>query len=240
MRVERGVFRAHMEVELVNDGPVTLMVESPAAPARQRRAPEPTMSAARGALFFTSRRPLVLASASPRRVALLRQVGAQFTVADPGPDRAWPGRAEPRHGVRALALDKARRVAERRASAVVIGADTVVVARGMRLGKPARPRRGGRRCWRACRAARTRSGRASRWCADGEQRTASECTRVTFARLSAPRSGATSRSANRSTRPGAYGIQGAAAQFVTRIEGDWTNVVGLPLARLRRLLAEFA
>jgi len=61
-------------------------------------------------LFWRGKAPLVLASASPRRVTLLRQAGAEFAVVDPGPDRAWPGEAEPRHGVRALALDKARRV----------------------------------------------------------------------------------------------------------------------------------
>src|SRR5262245_49333733 len=93
-------------------------------------------SAGAAKLFWRGRAPLVLASASPRRVALLRQAGAEFAVADPGPDRAWPGEAEPRHGVRALALDKARRVARARPEAVVIGADTVVFARGMRLGKP--------------------------------------------------------------------------------------------------------
>ena len=57
------------------------------------------MSARDSRVFWAGRRPLVLASASPRRVALLRQVGVSFTVLDPGPDRAWPGEAEPRHGV---------------------------------------------------------------------------------------------------------------------------------------------
>src|SRR5512132_408884 len=101
------------------------------------RPPMPPMTrdpAAR--LFWSGAASLVLASASPRRVQLLRQVRVPFTVVDPGPDRAWPGEAEPRHGVRTLALDKARRVAERRKGAVVIGADTVVVVRGERLGKP--------------------------------------------------------------------------------------------------------
>ncbi|NOT34990.1 MAG: hypothetical protein HOP12_12620, partial [Candidatus Eisenbacteria bacterium] len=94
------------------------------------------MSAAGRELFWSGSAPLVLASASPRRVALLKQVGARFTVVDPGPDRAWPREAEPRHGVRALALDKAQRVAARKPDAVVVGADTVVVLRGERLGKP--------------------------------------------------------------------------------------------------------
>ena len=192
----------------------------------------------RGPLFFPSRHPLVLASASPRRVTLLRQSGASFTVADPGPDRAWPGRSEPRHGVRALALDKARRVAGRRPGAVVIGADTVVVVRGERLGKP--------NDLAEARAMLTRlQGRTHEvWSGiavvrDDDQRTASECTKVQIARLSGREIDAYLALGESLDKAGAYGIQGAAAQFVTGITGDWCNVVGLPLARLRRVLAEF-
>ncbi|MBI1799698.1 MAG: septum formation protein Maf [Candidatus Eisenbacteria bacterium] len=189
-------------------------------------------------MWFPSRRALVLASASPRRVALLREVGATFTVMDPGPDRAWPGSAEPRHGVRALALDKARRVASRRKGAVVIGADTVVVARGSRLGKPSDP-------GEARAMMRRLQGRVHEvWSGiavvrDEEQRTAAECTRVQFGKLSESEIAAYVALGESLDKAGGYGIQGAAAQFVTRIDGDWTNVVGLPLARLRRVLAEF-
>src|SRR2546425_6085001 len=91
------------------------------------------LTAPRETLFYRGRSPVVLASASPRRVALLRQGGLVFTVADPGPDRPWPGEADPRHGVRALALAKARRVAERRRGVVRIGADTDGLARGLRV-----------------------------------------------------------------------------------------------------------
>jgi nucleoside triphosphate pyrophosphatase len=190
-------------------------------------------------LFWRGRAPLVLASASPRRVTLLRQAGAEFTVADPGPDRAWPGAAEPRHGVRALALDKARRVASKRPRAVVIGADTAVVVRGLRLGKPrdadeAREMLGrlqGRthEVWTGLAVVRGR-----------EARTAAECTKVSFARLSDSDIQAYARSGEPLDKAGGYGIQGLAGQFVRRIDGDYTNVVGLPLARLRALLAEFA
>jgi septum formation protein len=197
------------------------------------------VSAPRGALFFPSRRALVLASASPRRVALLRQAGAAFTVVDPGPDRAWPGQSEPRHGARALALDKARRVAERRPNAVVVGADTVVVARGVRLGKPSD-------VGQAIEMLARLQGRTHEvWSGiaivcGGDQRTSSECTRVTFARLGPQEIARYLEFGESFDKAGAYGIQGAAAQFITRIEGDWSNVVGLPLAKLRRLLAEFA
>jgi septum formation protein len=190
-------------------------------------------------LFWRGAAPLVLASASPRRVVLLRQAGAEFTVADPGPDRAWPKGAEPRHGVRALALDKARRIAGKRPKAVVIGADTAVVLRGARLGKP-------RDAAEAVEMLGRLHGRTHEvWTGiavvhKGEQRTASECTRVSFARLSAAEIAAYVKSGEPLDKAGGYGIQGLAGQFVKRIEGDYTNVVGLPLARLRALLAEFA
>jgi len=192
----------------------------------------------RGQLFYDGRSPLVLASASPRRVALLTQVGLRFTVVDPGPDRDWPGDAEPRHGVRALALDKARRVAARKPGAVVIGADTVVVARGVRLGKPVSEEE-------ALATLKRLQGRTHEvWTGiavvrDREQRTAAECTKVQFAKLGEAEIEAYVRSGEPLDKAGAYGIQGLGAQFVRRIEGDYWNVVGLPLARLRQVLAEF-
>jgi nucleoside triphosphate pyrophosphatase len=196
------------------------------------------LSRPRGGLFWAGRAPLVLASASPRRVALLRQAGAEFTVLDPGPDRAWPGEAEPRHGVRALALDKALRVAERRPGSVVIGADTVVVLRGERLGKPAD--RAEARVMLGKLHGRTHEV----WTGvavvrDRERRTAAECTRVQLARLSESEIAAYVHTGEPLDKAGGYGIQGIAAQFVRRIEGDYCNVVGLPLTRLRQVLMEF-
>ncbi len=190
------------------------------------------------ALFYAGRSPLVLASGSPRRIALLRALGVRFTVVDPGPDRMWPGNAEPRHGVRALALDKARRVAAQRPGAVVIGADTVVVVRGRRLGKPDNREQ-------ALDMLRRLHGRNHEvWTGiavvrDGEQRTAAECTRVRMARLAEADLAAYVALGESFDKAGAYGIQGAAAQFVKGIEGDYFNVVGLPLARLRLVLREF-
>ena len=190
-------------------------------------------------LFWRGSGALVLASASPRRVSLLRQAGAAFTVVDPGPDRLWPGRAEPRHGVRALALEKARRVAERRRGRVVIGADTVVCLRGERLGKP-------RDAQEAAQMLGRLHGRVHEvWTGvavvrDREARTAAECAKVHFARLEADEIEAYVRTGEPLDKAGAYGVQGLAAQFVRRIEGDYGTVVGLPLARLRALLSEFA
>ena len=197
------------------------------------------MTRAHAGLFYRGRHPVVLASASPRRVQLLRQVGLSFTVVDPGPDRAWPGDAEPRHGVRALALDKARRIAARRPEAIVIGADTVVVARGVRLGKPADAAE-------ALTMLERLQGRTHQvWTGiavvhGGDQRTAAEVTDVQFTRLDRETIEAYVRTGEPLDKAGAYGIQGAAGAFVKRIDGDYFNVVGLPLARLRAVLAEFA
>ena len=197
------------------------------------------MSGASSKLFWRGRAPLLLASASPRRVALLRQAGAEFTVVDPGPDRDWPGAAEPRHGVRALALDKARRVAAGRRGAVVVGADTVVVVRGQRLGKPSNREEAramllklhGRQheVWTGLAVVR-----------DGEQRTAAERTVVRMAKLSERDLEDYLRSGESLDKAGGYGIQGLAGQFVKAIEGDYFNVVGLPLARLREMLKDLA
>jgi septum formation protein len=193
----------------------------------------------RDPLFWRGGSALVLASASPRRVALLRQAGAAFTVVDPGPDRDWPGNADPRNGVRALALEKARRVSARRSGRVVIGADTVVVLRGERLGKP-------RDTEEAIAILRRLHGRTHEvWTGvavvrDGEARTAAECTRVQWVRLTPEEIESYARSGEPLDKAGAYGIQGLAGQFVRRVEGDYTNVVGLPLARLRLILREFA
>ena len=197
------------------------------------------MSRTPGSLFWPGKAPLVLASGSPRRVTLLRQVGAEFTVVDPGPDRGWPGSAEPRHGVRALALVKAVTVAAKKPGSVVVGADTVVVLRGVRLGKPADRAE-------AVSMLRRLHGRTHEvWTGiavvrDEERRTAAECTRVQLQRLDEPEIEAYVKSGEPLDKAGGYGIQGIAAQFVRRIEGDYTNVVGLPLERLRRVLAEFA
>ena len=190
-------------------------------------------------LFWRGAQALVLASASPRRVALLRQVQVPFTVVDPGPDREWPGLAEPRSGVRALALEKARRVSLHRPGRVVIGADTVVVLRGKRLGKP-------RDLAEALAMLQHLHGRTHEvWTGiavvrDGEARTAAECAKVRFAAMSPAEIIAYVRTGEPLDKAGADGVQGVGGQFVRRSEGDYTTVVGLPLARLRQVLREFA
>ena len=122
---------------------------------------------------------------------------------------------------------------------MVIGADTVVVARGARLGKPADAAE-------ALAMLRRLHGRTHEvWTgiavvAAGEQRTAAELTRVRFQRLTEEEMADYVRGGEPLDKAGAYAIQGLAGAFIRSIEGDYHNVVGLPLARLRQLLAEFA
>ena len=75
---------------------------------------------------------------------------------------------------------------------------------------------------------------------DGEARTAAERTRVQFVRMTPDEIATYVRTGEPFDKAGAYGVQGLAAQFVRRVEGDYHTVVGLPLARLRQLLEEFA
>jgi septum formation protein len=134
---------------------------------------------------------------------------------------------------------KAVTVAAKKPGSVVVGADTVVVLRGVRLGKPADRAE-------AVSMLRRLHGRTHEvWTGiavvrDEERRTAAECTRVQLQRLDEPEIEAYVKSGEPLDKAGGYGIQGIAAQFVRRIEGDYTNVVGLPLARLRQVLLDFA
>jgi septum formation protein len=141
--------------------------------------------------------------------------------------------------VRALALDKARRIAAQRPDATVIGADTVVVLRGERLGKPSGAAEA------AAMLRRLQGRRHEVWTGiavvhRGEARTASEGVVVHVARMTEQEIADYVATGEPLDKAGAYGIQGRYGQFVRRIEGDYTAVVGLPLARLKAILAELA
>ncbi len=184
---------------------------------------------------------LILASASPRRAEILRRAGFSFAVRPSRVDESIrPGESPARH-VRRLAREKALACAARVSGpAIILGADTVVVLGRHILGKPASPRD-------ARRMLRLLSGRTHRvltgiallrLAPHGRTRVLSavESTRVTFAPLGAREIAAYVSSGEPRGKAGAYAIQGRAGKFVTRIDGCYFNVVGLPLARLCRLL----
>jgi nucleoside triphosphate pyrophosphatase len=179
----------------------------------------------------------VLASASPRRRELLRQVGLRPDHITPAHIDETPKRGElPRALALRLALAKARAVARLHPGAIVLGADTVVTR-----GRRALPKPGTAAAARACLDAL--SGRRHRVLgaiavidAGGDARCRLVTTAVQFKRLSAVEIEGYLRSGEWRDRAGGYAIQGRAAAFVRQLVGSYSNVVGLPLFETVALL----
>lgn len=180
-------------------------------------------------------RRLILASASPRRSELLRNAGILFEV-DPADIHESPlsGEAAMDYAQR-LAHDKAAAVFTRHPDAIVLGADTVVVVDEHLLEKPSNADD-------AARMLRLLSGRTHQvltgvcLLASDFECTEAEVTQVTFGSMSEQEIADYVASGEPMDKAGAYGIQGLASRFVERIEGDYFNVVGLPVARAYRML----
>lgn len=185
---------------------------------------------------------LVLASASPRRRQLLAQIGLAFRVresdVDEGPLLA--GADDPRRLTRGLALAKAMAVGRREADALVLAADTVVVLDREILGKPRDADEAAAMLSRLQgRTHRVVTGVAVLDAATGRSRTAAEETRVTLRELSPAEIAAYVAGGEPLDKAGAYAVQGLGAVLVTRIDGCFYNVVGLPLALTADLLQDF-
>lgn len=184
------------------------------------------------------RPPLILASASPRRRFLLRLLDLPFRVRVSGmPETRRPGET-PRALALRLARSKARAVARRLPGACVLGADTVVSLGRRVLGAP-------RGRSEAEAMLRLLSGRRHQvWTGvalagpRGRLRLLAASTRVSVARLSEADLRAYLDCGEWRGKAGAYGIQGRFAAWVRRLEGSYTNVVGLPLDPVRRLLRD--
>jgi septum formation protein len=184
---------------------------------------------------------IILASASPRRARLLRQIGLDFTVDESRIPEDTAGYASPREIVLDLSRKKAEEVAARYDQALVIGADTIVVLDGAVLGKPVDAAD-------ARKMLRLLSGRThdvyTGFCIIEKPggRTAGdlERTSVTFRTLTDPEIDAYVRSGSPMDKAGAYGIQDdMGAVFVERIDGCFYAVVGFPLARFYTRFKEF-
>lgn len=182
---------------------------------------------------------LVLASASPRRAELLRGAGYAFTIDAADVDESVrPGELAEAY-VRRLAIDKAIAIAARQPGALVLGADTTVAIDGEILGKPVDVRDAARMV--AALAARAhRVHTAVALACDGRVTSDVATTTVWFAPIAPEDIAAYVASGEPMDKAGAYGIQGGAARFVTRVEGAHDTVVGLPLAVVRRLLESFS
>ena len=181
--------------------------------------------------------PLVLASASPRRLELLRQVGIEpATVAPAAIDEAPRARELPAHYARRMAREKAEAVASDHADAFVLGADTVV-ALGRRILPKAEDEAAARACLERLSGRRHRVlGGLAVIAPDGRRAERLVATAVTFKRLEAREIAAYLASGEWRGKAGGYAIQGRAAAFIPRINGSYPNVVGLPLTETLALL----
>ena len=179
--------------------------------------------------------PLILASASPRRAELLKNACIAFTVDPAGITELPLADESPLAYAQRLARDKALAVLARHPDRVILGADTVVVVDEHLLEKPVDARD-------AERMLRLLSDRSHQvitgvsLVAQNFERTQSELTVVTFSRLSDEEIGQYVATGEPMDKAGAYGIQGLASRWIGRVEGCYFNVVGLPVARVYRLL----
>ncbi len=190
---------------------------------------------------------IVLASASPRRQELLRNAGISFTVQPADIDETPLAGEGARECAQRLAREKALAVWRTRPQDVVLGADTIVVVDEAILGKPADAED-------AARMLRLLSGRVHRVITGvclvgagdsrdllnpGERvRSASETTLVTVNELSDVEIRDYVATSEPMDKAGAYAIQGGASRWIPRIEGDYSNVVGLPVALVYTMLRE--
>jgi nucleoside triphosphate pyrophosphatase len=198
---------------------------------------------------------LVLASASPRRQELLRNAGITFTVQPANVDETPLPRETPRECAERLARDKALAVWRDHPKELVLGADTVVVAGSEMLAKPVDADD-------AARMLRLLSGRThevitgvclvkaalgSQYSAapttsggdrNFELTVAAETTAVTMYEVSDQEILEYVATGEPMDKAGGYAIQGMASRWIPRIEGDYSNVVGLPVALLYRMLKE--
>src|SRR6266536_1767724 len=192
---------------------------------------------------------LVLASASPRRQELLRNAGIEFAVQPANiPEIRLPSES-PKKFAERMAREKASAIwndagsahplqkTRKRESTIVLGADTVVVVEDEVLGKP-------RDGDDAARMLRLLSGRKhfviTGVCllSDAFEDVWSETTAVHFSELSEPEIRSYVESGEPMDKAGAYAIQGSASQWISKIEGDYNNVVGLPVDLVLQMIRE--
>jgi septum formation protein len=188
-------------------------------------------------------KPIVLASASPRRQEILRNAGIAFAVQPSHVPEVPQNGESPKTYAERLARDKALEVSKHHPEDFILGADTVVVVRGTILEKPADAKDGARML-------RLLSGKTHEVTTgvclvspqlrteNRELRTKSETTLVTMNDLTERDIAAYIATGEPMDKAGAYAIQGIASRWISRIEGDYFNVVGLPVALVYRMLRE--
>lgn len=178
---------------------------------------------------------LILASGSPRRAEIMNSVGWQFIRDVPNIDETeLPGEQADIY-VQRLARTKAEAVAERHSGEIVLGADTTVVVDGQVVGKPVDVED----------AKRMIRSLAGRWhevltgvaiAKSGRCEHGLQSTRVKFSPMSQVEIDFLAENGDPLDKAGAYAVQAQAALFIEAIEGDYWNVVGLPISLVYRLV----
>ena len=180
---------------------------------------------------------ILLASSSPRRRELLTLIGLPFAVVPSEDEEVQPVGLPPAQYVQTLALQKANAVFGAHPDDCVIGADTIVYLDGEILGKPYTPEIAKRYLTRMQGRTHTvytgvavlkRGYEDVRFC----------CTDVTFASMSEAEIDAYVATGEPLDKAGAYGVQGPGAVFVERVDGNYFNVIGMPLPILYRMLID--
>ena len=183
---------------------------------------------------------IILASESPRRKELLKKIGLKFKVEPSNYEEDTSSELEPHELAKSLSLEKAKLVAKNHKNVLVIAADTFVVFEGKILGKP-RTKTAAREMLKRI-DGKTHSVITGFSIVDSVSNKAlskSVETKVQLRKLSSNEIDAYVESKEPLDKAGAYAIQGLGSVIVEKIEGDYFNVVGLPLSALAESLKEF-
>ncbi|MFC2035364.1 Maf family protein [Chloroflexota bacterium] len=185
-------------------------------------------------------RTIILASASPRRKELLEKIGLRFKVEPSYYEEDTFARLEPHASAKQISLEKAKAVASKHENAIVIAADTCIVFGNKIWGKPHTGKQ-------ARKMLEVISGKSHSVVTGfsiidtnkNKKLSKSVETEVHIRKLTLTEIDNYVKSKEPLDKAGAYAIQGLGAVFVERIEGDYSNVVGLPLSPLTEALKEF-
>ncbi|HNY64878.1 MAG TPA: Maf family protein [Deltaproteobacteria bacterium] len=181
---------------------------------------------------------ILLASGSPRRRELISWMGIDFEVLVPEIDETLKGDESPEEYCSRLSREKALAIQKDRPQALVIAADTVVVAHGTILGKPAEEEEA-RKHLRQLQGAMHEVYTSYTIAREGLSTTRVIRTRVYFRDMTEDEIAWYVSTGEPMDKAGSYALQGIGAIFVDRIEGSYTNVIGLPLSHLYHDLKEY-
>lgn len=182
---------------------------------------------------------LILASSSPRRARLLRQVGIPFRTMEVDVDEGFSEELSPADYVVSLAERKARSAASKLREGIVLAADTIVLFQGKIMGKPKDAEEAKKMlCRLSGNTHQVYTGLALIDVGKGSMATGYEVTKVKFHPLSADFIASYVETGEPLDKAGAYGVQRRGALLVERVDGCFYNVVGLPLSKLLTLLQE--